>query len=190
MDRLFYYIRNVFWVFFSRAVYGRNVRIIKGVPRIFLKGSFVFGKDFTAGKDFRLEVVKQGARIEFGDRVKINDYFHIGAASNIYIGDDVLIGSRVTIVDHAHGIYHGASCSRPDTPPDSRELFGSPIFIARNVWLCEGVVVLPGVTIGAGAVVGANSVVASDIPPQCIAAGVPAKVIKKYSEELREWVKL
>ncbi len=174
----------------SRLLYGRNVRIIKGVPRVISKGKYFFGKEFTAGKDLRLEVVEAAAVIRFGDRVKINDYFHIGCASYISIGDDVLIGSRVTIVDHGHGQYSGEDCSVPSMPPDIRALHSAPICIESNVWLCEGVVVLSGVTIGAGSIVGANSVVTSDIPPGCIAAGIPAKVIKKYSEESKKWVRL
>ena len=42
---------------------------------------------------------------------------------------------------------------------------------------------MPGVTIGDGVVVGANSVVTKDIPPYCIAAGVPAKIIMNCSKE-------
>ncbi|HUE91177.1 DapH/DapD/GlmU-related protein [Pseudomonas sp.] len=190
MDKIIYIIRNALWVVMSRLLYGRNVRIIKGIPRIIANGTYFFGKEFTAGKDLRLEVVERAAVIRFGDRVKINDYFHIGAAYHISIGDDVLIGSRVTIVDHGHGQYSGGNCSVPSVPPDTRVLQGAPISIESNVWLCEGVVVLSGVTIGAGAIVGANSVVTSDIPPGCIAAGIPARVIKKYSEESGEWVRL
>lgn len=189
MIRLIYFIRSAFWVIVSKILYGRNVRVIKGLPRMVVNGEFVFGRSFTAGKDFRLEVIERDARIEFGERVKINDYFHIGAVRSIYIGDDVLIGSRVTVVDHGHGNYSGASCSNPQTPPDDRELLGLPIRIEKNVWLCEGVVVLPGVKIGAGSIIGANSVVVSDIPPGSIAVGAPAKVVKKYSESLKEWIK-
>ncbi len=42
----------------------------------------------------------------------------------------------------------------------------------------ETVIVLDGVHIGAGAVVGAGSVVTRDVPPDTIAAGAPARVLK------------
>lgn len=56
------------------------------------------------------------------------------------------------------------------------------VVIEDNVWLGISVIVLPGVTIGQGAIVGAGSVVTKDIPPMSIAVGVPAQVVKLYSE--------
>lgn len=54
-----------------------------------------------------------------------------------------------------------------------------PIVINNHVWIGENSVILKGVTIGEGAVIAASSVVTKDIPPHCIAAGSPAKVIKE-----------
>ena len=54
-----------------------------------------------------------------------------------------------------------------------------PVVIKKNAWVTVGVTVLAGVTIGEGSVTAANSVVTNDIPPQCLAAGNPAKVIKE-----------
>ena len=53
------------------------------------------------------------------------------------------------------------------------------INIGNDVWIGSNVKVLDGVTIGDGSVVGAGSVVNVDIPPYSVAAGVPAKVIKR-----------
>lgn len=53
------------------------------------------------------------------------------------------------------------------------------IHVADEVWIGNRVSVLSGVTIGKGAIIAAGSVVAHDIPPYCIAGGVPAKVIRK-----------
>lgn len=58
-------------------------------------------------------------------------------------------------------------------------------YVGNDVWIGQNVTVLPGVHIGDGAIIGANSVVASDIPPYCIAAGNPCRVIKKrFDDEL------
>jgi acetyltransferase-like isoleucine patch superfamily enzyme len=54
-----------------------------------------------------------------------------------------------------------------------------PVSIGDGSWLGHGTVVLPGVTIGRHVVVGANSVVTSDLPDNCVAAGVPARVIRQ-----------
>lgn len=53
-----------------------------------------------------------------------------------------------------------------------------PVRIEDEVWLGAGAIVLPGVVIGRGAIVGAGAVITGDVPPFCIAAGVPAKVIR------------
>jgi len=53
-----------------------------------------------------------------------------------------------------------------------------PVVIGADVWIGAGASVLPGVTIGDGAVIGARAVVTKDIPPNAIAVGIPAKVIR------------
>ena len=55
------------------------------------------------------------------------------------------------------------------------------VVIGRDVWIGRGVAILKGVHIGDGAVIGANAVVTSDIPPEAIAVGIPARVIKYRS---------
>jgi len=52
------------------------------------------------------------------------------------------------------------------------------ICLGDRVWLGEGVRVLKGVTIGAGSIIGAEAVVTKSIPPNSMAVGVPAKVIR------------
>ena len=58
----------------------------------------------------------------------------------------------------------------------------APIRIKDGAHIGVGSIIMPGVTIGKGAVIGAGAVVTRDIPDYCIAAGVPAKVIKKLVE--------
>lgn len=55
----------------------------------------------------------------------------------------------------------------------------SPVRIEDDVWIGSHVCINKGVTIGKGSIVGAGSVVTKDIPPYCIAVGVPARVIKR-----------
>lgn len=64
-----------------------------------------------------------------------------------------------------------------------------PVNIGHNVWIGDNVIILSGVTIGHGAVIGAGAVVTKDIPPFCIAAGVPARIIKKrFNESIIEQI--
>ena len=121
----------------------------------------------------------------------MNDFVHICAMDKVEIGDGCLFASHVYISDNSHGNYNnidGACQSSPDVQPDHREYVTKPGKVGSNCWLGEGVIVMPGVTIGDGCVIGAHSVVNKDIPPACIAVGSPAKVVKRYSYDKKEWV--
>ena len=55
--------------------------------------------------------------------------------------------------------------------------------VENDVWIGQNVTILPGVHIGSGAIIGANSVVSKDVPPYCIAAGNPARIVRKRFDE-------
>ena len=115
--------------------------------------------------------------ISVGDGCIIGDYCHLGAIDHIHIGKDVLIGRFVLINDHNHGDISPESLA---LPPIKRSLVSKGgITIGDRVWIGDKVSILSGVTIGEGAVIGANSVVTKDVPANAVAAGIPAKVIKK-----------
>jgi len=107
------------------------------------------------------------------DSVYIGPYSYIHAAGKITIGKNCLFGPRITIVAGNHN-YHNK-----DLPIRLQGATAKDVFIDEDVWLSANVTVLGGVTIEKGAVIGAGSVVTKDIPPYCIAVGVPAKVIGK-----------
>ncbi|MPY98453.1 MAG: sugar O-acetyltransferase [Actinophytocola sp.] len=92
--------------------------------------------------------------------------------ARITIGDDVSIGPRAQLLTALH-------------PMDEHELRrqrwerAEPIAIGDNAWLGGGVIVCAGVTVGANTVVGAGSVVTRDLPDGVLAAGNPARVIRK-----------
>ncbi|MBE5850459.1 MAG: acyltransferase [Lachnospiraceae bacterium] len=61
------------------------------------------------------------------------------------------------------------------------------VIIRDGCWLGSRVSVLAGVTIGKRCIIGTNSVVTNDIPPFSIAAGIPARVIKRWNFETHKW---
>lgn len=108
--------------------------------------------------------------------------------NGVNIGNNVLMASKIFISDNNHGSYSGGFAqSNPEIAPINRIYNVKSVFIEDNVWIGEAVTILPGVRIGKGSIIGANSVVTKDIPPFCIAVGIPSKVIKKYDFDLNEW---
>ena len=151
-----------------------------------------FGTQLTTGRGLRIDALgnedTRGTLIRFGKHVSINDYVHIGAIKSVAIGDRVLIGSKVLITDHNHGSYGTrGEHSDPLIPPATRRLSAAPVVIEEDVWIGEFVSILPGVRIGKGSIIGTLSTVSHDIPPYCVAAGSPARVLKRYNFSTGRW---
>ena len=64
------------------------------------------------------------------------------------------------------------------------------VAIEDDVWIGANAVVLAGVKIGRHTVIGAGSIVSHDIPPYSICVGSPAKVIKQYNFDTKQWEKV
>lgn len=178
-----------FYMVLSKFFFGLKVRIIKCYPTLINKSHIRFGSGFTAGKGFRCEALSKSSIIDFGVNVKINDYVHIGANNQILIGNNVLIGSRVTIVDHDHGSYSDLDACSPDCPPDNRKLKSMPIFIGDNCWIGEGVVILKGVNLPPGTIVGSNAVVTKSPKRTSIIGGNPCVELKYFDSKRKKWTK-
>ena len=114
--------------------------------------------------------VSEGGRLTVGDDTAVNGGVSIEVWHDVRIGSKVMMAPYVSIIDDdRHEV-------EPGTP-----LYKGPTVIGDNVWLAAHVTVLPGVTIGSGSVIGGHSVVSKDIPPNCFAAGAPARVIKSLN---------
>lgn len=106
--------------------------------------------------------------ISVGERVFINAYSFI--RPNVVIEDDVSMGQHVRLVSDTHEISAGSR--RTGTPRHD------PIRIGAGTWVGAGVTVLGGATIGERCIIAAGAVVTGDIPPNSVAAGIPARVIR------------
>lgn len=122
--------------------------------------------------------------LSIGSNCAIGDSCHIAAVRRVIIEDCVLMANKVYISDNLHGyndIY---------TPIIAQPVvFKSEVVIGSGSWIGENVCII-GAKVGRNSVIGANSVVTNDIPDYAIAVGSPAKVIKQYDFELRDWVSI
>jgi acetyltransferase-like isoleucine patch superfamily enzyme len=118
--------------------------------------------------------------VSIGSRCLVGKGSGIVAHLHVAIGDDVWTGHHVYITDQNHGYEDvGLPISRQSMPE-------RPVSIGDGSWLGHGTIVLPGATIGRHVVVGANSVVTGDLPDFSVAAGTPARVLRRYDPE-RGW---
>jgi acetyltransferase-like isoleucine patch superfamily enzyme len=113
----------------------------------------------------------------------------IGAGSFLNLGVMLAAQQLVEIGDHcmlANGCFVSDSSHRYEDRerPITWQGFESkgPTRIGDNCWLGANVVVTSGVTIGERCVIGANSVVTRDLEPFSVAAGLPARVIRRLAE--------
>lgn len=114
-----------------------------------------------------------GENIYLGMNSHINQFCCIWASpsSKVVMGDNLLMGPGVKIFSSNHGTDSSSSMN-------VQSFSEKDIIIGNDVWIGANCVVLSGVTIGDGAVIAAGAVVSKDIPPNTIAGGIPAKVIK------------
>lgn len=144
---------------------------IEGVPNNLTIGS---ATHISKGSILMLGSGPKGyGKLTIGMSVFINHYTIIDCHHQIEIGDNVLIGPHVYICDFDH-----------ETATNGSSAIGStmnckPVQIASNVWIGAHAVILKGVIIGEGAVIASGAVVRQDIPPMTIAAGVPARIVKR-----------
>ncbi len=176
-------------------IFYKGARLIRRPIYVRGKKFLQYGAGLTTGYSCRLEMfdtkIGDDKKLIIGSNCKIGDYVHIAAGEKVIIGDNCLMASKIYISDISHGEYSNIDeHSSPNVIPDNRPLYTRPISIGNNVWIGENVCVLLGVKIGDGCIIGANSVVNRDIPDNCIAAGSPAIVVKKFNCDTGEWEKI
>lgn len=170
------YFARFFKSFGERSIIKPAFRLHCGLNNISV------GNDVTIGRSVELTALTNykgqqfSPEIVIGDGSSIQAFSHITAINSICIGKGVRIAPNVLITDNAHG---ASEFKLLDLAPNIRPLVSKgPVIIEDNVWVGEKASIMPGVRIGKGAIIGANSVVTHDIPPYCVAAGIPAKVVK------------
>ena len=117
-------------------------------------------------------VTYTSGRIEIGNHTFVNYGSSIAARTSVRIGSYCHLGHYTFVMDNdQHDVV------RHTELPQSE-----PNVIEDHVWIGSKAVILPGVRIGSRAVIGAGSIVTKDIPPRCVAAGNPARVLRRLTE--------
>ena len=125
-----------------------------------------------------------GCFTTFGKNCYANFNLTILDCCPVTIGDNVFIGTGVSIVTPVHPLLpseRNMYMSENGVMTDKE--YAKPITIGANCWIASNVTICGGVTIGEGCVIGAGSVVTRDIPAGSFAAGNPCRVIRKITEQ-------
>lgn len=163
---------KAFWAgLHPRVSIGRGTRMALSTTIKPGKGRIAIGKDGVIGPYTML--MAYGGTIEIGDRVSINPFCILYGHGGLKIGSDVLIAAHVTVIPANHKF------DRIDTVIRKQGESRKGIVIGDDVWIGTGARILDGITIGTGCVIAAGAVVKDDLPPYTVAAGVPARPIKK-----------
>lgn len=178
----------------------------------FLYGNVIFGEwqdlepllEKYKITDFKIEFLGVNSALELLDlkdvdaRIEpgaiIREQVMIGKQAIILMGAVLNVGCQIgerTMIDMGAIIGSGAiideNChigANAVIAGVMEPFYEQPVRIEKNCIIGAGTIVLEGITIHEGAVVGAGAVVTKDVPPYCVAMGIPARVIKSVDEEL------
>ncbi len=146
---------------------------------IYVHQSCVLSENIKIGRSGK---ILSHCRILAEKEIKIGTCFFSNSfcllSGNIEIGNEVMLGPRVTIWGREHKTDRATSMM-------SQTKISKKIIIEDDVWIGAHAVILKGVRVKKGAVVAAGAVVTKDVPEYSFVAGVPAKVIK-YREDMEE----
>jgi acetyltransferase-like isoleucine patch superfamily enzyme len=113
-----------------------------------------------------------GEGLKVGNRSNIGAYSYIGCAGFIEIGEQVMMGPRVSFFAENHNF------DQVETSMKDQGVSNKGIVVEDDCWIGSGSIILDGVRIGKGSVIAAGSVVTKSVEPFSIVGGVPAKFIK------------
>lgn len=142
--------------------------------------------DFTIGDDSTIEdfaTVNNGVgHVRIGNRTRIG--ISCVLIGPVTIGNDVMLAQNIVLSGLNHP-YEDVT-----VPISKQKVTTKEIKVEDEVWIGSNAVITAGVTIGKHSVVAAGSVVTKDVPPYSVAVGNPARIIKRYNFETKNWEKV
>ena len=173
--------RRLYWspVFKSQITGGKKLFLYSGMPQVLQPLSIQMGEGCRVSGISTFSgrwCSSERPQLIVGDNVDIGWQTSIAVATEVILEDNVRMAGRAFLAGYpGHPLDADA---RAAGAPDTEDQIGK-IHLKKNVWLGTGVTILPGVTIGENTIVGAGSVVTKDLPANVIAAGNPARIVRK-----------
>jgi len=147
------------------------------------------GSQILLEKNARLDVVliprKNDPVIIIDDGCVIGQGGIILGINNIHIERNVIFGPSILVTDHNH------TFDDVTIPISQQGAAGGTVRIEEGCWIGFGTAIVASqgdLVIGKNSVIGVNSVVTRSIPPYSVATGNPARVVKQYDVEKKQWV--
>lgn len=190
----------------KQRVLSLTMHPVKTRPRFWLRCfRFLYmktGKKSVIYRSVRKDIVPFNI-FTMGNYSVIEDYAIINnAVGDIVIGNHTRVGlgntiiGPVTIGDNVHlaqnvvisGLNH--NFEEVDKTIAEQGVSTKHVIVENDIWIGANSVILPGTRIGEHVIIGAGSVVTKDVPPYSVAAGNPARVVKQYDVENKQWIKV
>ncbi|HWT23232.1 MAG TPA: acyltransferase [Solirubrobacteraceae bacterium] len=117
-----------------------------------------------------------GAKTVMGQECTISAYQHVS------IGRECIVADRVMLIDFDHGVVE------VERPIRLQGIYKRDVRVGHNCWIGYGACILRGATVGDNSIVGSNTVVTKDLPPNAVAAGAPARILRmREAPERLRW---
>lgn len=124
-------------------------------------------------------VLQQGVVLHpYGGAIVLGEHVFLGPHVVVYGHGGVTIGDHALVAMHCRIVSANHAMPPPETLIRSLPDAAQPTRIGRDVWLGAAVTILAGVTVGDGSIVAAGSIVTRDLPPNSVAMGAPARVVR------------
>lgn len=177
--KLFWIIRYLCYsLFFKQAGFisylGRPISIV-GINKIKI------GKRVRIYPHVRLEVHGKNSELIIKDNVGISQNVHITCNGKLIISESTVIAANVFITNIDHDY------TEIDVPILEQKHNLKETIIGANCFIGMGVAIQAGTILGKQCVIGTNSVVRGIFPDYCVIAGNPAKIIKKFNSQKKQW---
>ena len=180
----YYFIKYLFYKLLFKH-FGKRTKIYS-ILRLENPKNIFIGNHITIGYSIWLAATphtEKTPKLEIKDGCSIGNFNEFYCINEVIIEEKVLTADNVYISDNSHNYFN---IELPILEQFVIET--SSVKIGEGTWLGRNVCVL-GANVGKHCVIGANSVVNKSIPDYCVAAGVPAKILKRYDFETKKWKK-